>query len=216
MSRFIDLTGQKFNRLLVIENIGKNKWNNYKWLCQCDCGNKTVVITSELKSGHTKSCGCLVKEVHLITHVKHGHTQNGKISKTYRSWSEIIRRCTNPKCTAYKNYGGRGITVCERWRNSFENFLEDMRKCPSGYSIDRIDNNGNYCKENCRWATREQQNRNSRHNHLITFDGKTQCLSAWAEEIGITMITLWNRIVRSKWPIEKALTTPVGERRKKK
>lgn len=127
----------------------------------------------------------------------------------------MIQRCTNPNDKRYKNYGGRGITVCKRWRNSFEKFLEDMGEPPTKeHSIDRINNNGNYCKSNCRWVTRKEQNRNKRNNRLITYKGKTQCLIEWAEEYNINYDTLWCRIYKYGWPIEKALTTPVKKRRK--
>ncbi|WP_250125499.1 hypothetical protein [Chroococcidiopsis sp. CCMEE 29] len=119
----------------------------------------------------------------------------------------MIRRCVDINDISYKNYGGRGISVCERWRNSFPAFLQDMGECPDGYEIDRIDVNANYEPSNCRWATGKQQARNRRNNHNITYKGRTQCLTAWAEELGGSVKTLYNRFHHG-WGVEKALTTP--------
>ncbi|KKK59795.1 hypothetical protein LCGC14_3030790 [marine sediment metagenome] len=203
----IDLTSKKFGRLTVIKRVDKNKSRNYRWLCKCDCGKEKIILGYNLKNGHTKSCGCLLKEGNNTTH-SHSKT------KTYHSWHNMIRRCTNFNDLSYHNYGGRGITVCKRWRNSFENFLEDMGEPPTdSHSIDRINNNGNYCRENCQWTTRKEQNRNKRDSHLETYNGKTQCLSAWAEETGIAYWTLCARINKLGWSIEKALTTPVRKYR---
>ncbi len=209
-----DLIGQKFGRLIVIKKAGSSRDKHILWLCRCDCGKDKIIQGNHLKSGATKSCGCLNREKTSIANTKHGHTKNGKQSKTHIVWQHIIQRCTNPRDKGYSNYGGRGITVCKRWRK-FENFLEDMGEVPEGYQIDRINNDGNYCKSNCRWATRKEQNRNTRRNHYITHDGKTQCLSAWAEEFNINYNTLYSRIFRSGWSIEKALTTPIQNKGKK-
>jgi len=204
----IDLSKQKFGRLIVIERV-----ENYKWLCKCDCGIEKIIRGSSLKSGDTKSCGCLAKEQLIKRSTKHGHNKKGKQTKIYQSWRHMIERCTNSNYSEYQYYGGRGITVCERWLN-FENFLEDMDEPPTQeHSIDRIDNDGNYCKSNCRWATKREQARNTRRNLLITFDGETQCLMWWAEKFNINYHTLYNRIYRNGWPIEKALTTPVQKRK---
>ena len=124
-------------------------------------------------------------------------------------------RCLNPNNKKYPIYGGRGILICKRWQSSFYNFLEDMGKVSKGHQIDRVDNSGNYCKSNCRWTTRKQQGRNKRNNCLITFEGRTQCLSAWAEEIDIKMGTLWQRLTRG-WSIEKILTVPTKRKGQKK
>lgn len=127
----IDLSRHKFSRLTVIKQSGKNKHGQIMWLCKCHCGKETVVPGHCLKSGNTRSCGCLQKEIISIIMTKHGHnSKNGK-SKIYQSWDDMIQRCTNPNFKQYKDYGGRGITICKRWRNSFENFLEDMGKPPT-------------------------------------------------------------------------------------
>jgi hypothetical protein len=203
----IDLSGRKYGRLTVVKRTGKDRQRRYHWLCRCSCGEEKIVRGDSLKSGKTKSCGCLHKEkvAHLLT--KHGHATRMTVSQAYRSWQHIIQRCTNPKHQHYHLYGGRGIMVCERWLNSFENFLVDMGEPPSPtHSIDRIDNNNQYCKSNCQWATKREQSRNRRNNHLETYNGKTQCLASWAEEYNIVYQTLQKRL-KLGWSIEKALTT---------
>jgi len=147
-----------------------------------------------------------------ITGYKHGHATRNYITKTYHSWAGMCARCRNKNNIMYQRYGARGITVCSRWL-SFENFLADMGEKPAGTSLDRKDNDGNYCPENCRWATRNQQNRNRRSNRLLTYDGVTKCLVEWAETIGISKRTLANRVNRGGWSVEKALTTPARRRK---
>ena len=206
-----DLVGQKFGRLIVLKKKDKNKSGNYRWLCKCDCGKEKIIRGDNLKSGTTKSCGCLQKEKRM----KHGHHARDKTSKTYHSWQSMIQRCTNPKVHNYHNYGGRGITVCKRWLE-FKNFLTDMGESPGkGYQIDRINNNKGYKKSNCRWVTPKEQARNRRNNHLETYNGKTQLLIEWSEETGIPYRTLLSRLNRG-WSIEKALTTPMGKQDKKR
>lgn len=200
----IDLTGQKFGRLIVIEFSSKDSRSNTYWLCRCDCGIAKIVYGGNLKNGHTKSCGCL--------HIKHGHNTRKKRSKTYGSWDHMIQRCTNTNEADYHNYGGRGITVCDRWKK-FANFLEDMGNPPTHkHSIDRINNNKGYYKSNCRWATSKQQTRNTRRNHVISYSGKTQCITDWAKDLNMSLETLTARINRYGWSIRRALTTPVQKR----
>lgn len=154
MRKIIDLAGQRFGRLLVLEKAKKNKTEKIKWKCRCDCGNERVVLAASLRGGKTKSCGCLLKEGSHKTHGK-SHTPE------YKIWAGMIQRCTNPKTDNYKHYGGRGITVCERWRNSFEAFYEDMGHRPSKlHSVERINNDGNYEPDNCKWATKRKQSQN--------------------------------------------------------
>jgi len=166
--KFIDLTGQIFDKLTVLKYIGKNKYGNSKWLCKCYCDNETVVLGTSLQSGHTKSCGCLRKE-HSGRPLKHGHSKDGKVSKTYAAWDHMIQRCTNIKNPAYKNYGERGIIVCDAWlpeNNGFINFLSDIGEIPKGLTLDRIDNNGNYEPDNWRFATPKQQANNRRKRKI--------------------------------------------------
>lgn len=141
--------------------------------------------------------------------IKHNHSKRGQMTNIYHSWQDMIFRCNNLKGKDYSNYGQRGIKVCDRWLK-FENFLKDMGEpLTKKHSLDRINNDGDYCPDNCRWATRKQQGRNRRNNNLITAFGKTQCLSAWSEEFNISWETLYARIYRYNWSIHKALTIPV-------
>lgn len=211
MSKFIDLIRQRFGKLTVVKQVGKDKWRQALWLCKCDFGNSKIICGNNLKNSHTKSCSCLRAEITKQRSIKHGHAQGGK-SKTYTTWKTITQRCTNPNHKYYDNYGGRGIKICKRWKK-FENFLEDMGECPPGYQIDRINNNKGYSKENCRWTTSKMNNRNRRDNHLEIYNGKTQCLANWAEEYKINYSTLLCRL-NADWSIEKALTTPIKKRKK--
>ena len=192
--------GDKYNRLTAIKFDHRNEKGEQCWLFRCSCGNEKVIRVSEVKNSHIKSCGCLVKE-RMTTH---GMTN----SSEYKIWTDIKKRCSNKNNKGFKNYGGRGITVCKRWL-SFENFFVDMGKRPSSkYSIDRIDNDKGYSKENCRWATAKEQANNRRSNRLLTFDSKTQNIKQWAFEKRIRYATLYARIKKG-WSTEKALTTPV-------
>lgn len=198
----LDLSGQIFGRLTAIERIEKSKTDrSKKWLCKCECGKESIVGTNLLTSGRTQSCGCLKGRPKT-----HGQTSNGKISQEYQVWAGMIQRCTNPNEAGFKNYGGRGISVCEAWRQ-FTGFFKDMGERPSGkHSIDRIDNNGNYCPENCRWATKDEQSSNRRDNRIITFNGEAKPLFLWARAIGITNTSLAERLESASFTLEEALT----------
>ena len=208
-----DLSEKTFGRLSVIEYSGEQtKSGNLKWKCRCQCGNLLTIASSHLLDGSTQSCGCLSKEVTRDRSIKHGHAIGGEISKTYSSWEAMIARCTRPSINDYKNSGGRGILVCDRWK-IFSSFLEDMGERPYGYQIDRIDSNGNYEPTNCRWATTKEQSRNKRSNNRIELNGEIKTLIDWAEQTGIPTDTLWHRIYTSDWTIERALTTPLMKRK---
>lgn len=166
MGKKIDLTGQRFGRLVVLGESKKRSGGHVCWWCQCDCGELACVQENVLRIGTTKSCGCLRKP--------HGKSTSAE----YKIWASMLQRCNNPKNKAFKHYGGRGISVCERWKD-FKNFLKDMGEKPAGYSIERIDNDGDYCQENCEWATRSKQQWNTRRKG---YSWKKDC-EKWRAEI---------------------------------
>ena len=165
MGSLINLSGQRFGRLVVLDKYRVLDKHHVQWLCKCDCTNELWVRGDDLKSGAIQSCKCLKKERGIKANTIHGHALKTNKSRTYHSWDHMIQRCTNPKNTSYEYYGGRGISVCTRWLNSFENFLEDMGERPEGTSIDRINNDGNYEPNNCRWATKLEQLQNRRKKY---------------------------------------------------
>jgi hypothetical protein len=209
-----NITGQKFGRLTALKIIGKNKSNQKIWLFKCDCGNKLKCLGSRVISGNTSSCGCLRREL-VIKGLRYKHGM--RKTRFYNAWKGIKARCNNKNLPQYKDWGGRGIILCKEWLK-FENFKDDMYKSylyhvkkygEKNTSIDRIDNNSNYCLENCRWSTKKEQARNTRHNHPIAYKKETLCLTAMAEKYNIPERVLSLRINRLKWPIEKALKLPV-------
>jgi hypothetical protein len=204
-----DITGFRFGRLTAASRVGTDRHGNALWACRCDCGNSTVCVAHALRCGKTKSCGCLRKETIGAVNRKHGHaTQLKGRTPTYRIWRSMINRCTYEGEDSYKYYGGRGIAVCDRWLHSYDNFLADMGERPKGKTLDRIDNDLGYGPLNCRWATPTEQGRNTSTNRLITWDGKTLCLSEWAELTGFRSGTIANRL-NLGWPVERALTAPI-------
>lgn len=207
MKKIKDLQGQKYNLLTVVEKTTKRSGGSVVWKCICYCGNETEASSGNLRSGHTKSCGCHKSKTSSNTltslATKHGHGKTGKVSRTYSTWLHIQDRCNNPKNDSYQNYGGRGITVCDRWRE-FSNFLEDMGERPKGTSIDRINVDLGYCKTNCRWATDKVQHNNKRGNRKYTYKGETLTISQLSEKYGIDRAKLSYRL-KSGWDIEQAL-----------
>jgi len=209
MTKLIDLTGQRFGRLVVLERAENAKDGSICWKCKCDCGKIIVTRANSLRMNRTKSCGCLQKEYFKTSH---------KESKTkfYKLWHGIIERCENSTNGSYKNYGAKGITICEEWHN-YENFknwaLNNGYK--EGLSIDRIDNNKGYYPENCRWVTFIKQQNNKKDNHYITYNGKTQSISDWARELGTKYYTIHARIKRG-WTEEEAISIPIGCSKNKK
>lgn len=200
--KYIDIIGIRSGKIVVIERAHKiNK--QYHWKCICDCGKYLVTSGNRIRSGKTKSCGCITA------------TQNGiSASKMHTRWRTMISRCHNPKSISYKNYGARGIKVCNEWINSFDCFVNDMGKIPEGMTIDRIDGNGNYEPGNCRWVSMKEQSNNRRNNYLIKAFGQTLTLTQWANKIGMNWGVLRQRIERNHWSIEDALTIPVKKKSK--
>lgn len=199
----IDLTGQVFGRLTVIQEAGVDTRGEKLWMCKCECGNIVNVLSSNLRTGHTKSCGCRRSDKGT------GNYRHGMYGTSlYKIWSNMIQRCNNPESTYYHRYGARGISVTPRWLK-FENFYKDMGENPKGYCLERIDNNGDYSLENCKWVSPKEQARNRETSVDITYDGRTQCVSAWEEELGFKHGTLWMRLYQYNWPLEKAMTEPV-------
>ena len=222
-----DLRGQKFGRLTVIDYVGTVN-RKALWLCKCECGNETVLETGHIKSGHTRSCGCILHEIRKerkallaryskTVNIKH----NGCKERLYGVWARMTNRCENPNNSAYKWYGERGIKVCAEWHD-YATFREwavstgydptaEIHKC----TIDRIDTNGDYCPENCKWSDAKEQSNNRRSNRLYTYNGKTQNIRQWADEYDISYKMLIQRLNRN-WTIERAITEPADERRRVK
>jgi hypothetical protein len=191
--RFIDLTGQRFGRLVALRTDGRYR-SEFRWRVCCDCGAEKTVLGTNLRSGYTQSCGCLHAEKTVAANTIHGM----RYSAEFRTWTAIRDRCTNANSKSYSNYGGRGIKVCERWRE-FSAFYADMGPRPSrAHSIDRIDVNGNYEPGNCRWATASQQARNTRKTLYLEFRGKRLPMADIADMIGVTYSTLENRLRRGE------------------
>lgn len=205
--------GMRFGKLVVTSRAPKIEGRKkIRWNCLCDCGNTTCATTDTLRIGSVRSCGCLRREVVSKLKRKHGMSRSnaGMADKTYSCWVRIKDRCTNPNCEFWHRYGGRGITMCERWSGSFENFLADMGEAPTGMTIDRYPNNdGNYEPGNCRWATQTEQVRNRSNTVMVECFGRTQSIAAWAEEFNLEYDLVYRRIYRYGWSIEKSITTPV-------
>lgn len=205
MSKRIDLTNRHFNYLKVIEYFGNTKQGEAAWLCECVCGKRKVVPGSKLRNGNIKSCGCKRTELAGAKNRKHG--MKGK--RLYNIWRGMIQRTTDKNSHEYDRYGGRGIDICEEWKNDFEAFRKWSYE--NGYTddltIDRIKNEKGYSPDNCRWVTMKVNCRNKRNNHCLTYKGETKTIAEWAEITGIGKETLRNRVVKMGWSTERALTT---------
>lgn len=212
MAQAREMAGKKFGRLFVIERAGSQRFANSTaamWRCRCDCGDETVAQGRHIRNGATRSCGCGEREARANgPSLTHGHTRGGEFSPEYETWRGMIERCANPDHVGAVSYVTRGITVCERWRESFEAFLADMGPRPEGKTIDRIDNSGPYSPENCRWATNAEQSRNKRNNHMLTARGETLCLADWAARVGTSPTTILGRLNRG-WSESDAVTRPL-------
>lgn len=205
---FKDMTGQVFSRLTVLRR-GRNYRRQAGWVCRCECGNTVTVMGSKLRNGHTRSCGCLKVELAVNREATH------RLSKRpeYRVWQSMKRRCHAPTARDYADYGARGVTVCQQWRNSFEQFWQDMGPRPTPkHSLDRKDANGDYCPANCRWATSTEQARNKRTTRTIELRGERRPLKEWCEILGINYYTAHKRLSNGHDPETVLSTTMLGNR----
>lgn len=216
---FKDLTGKRFGLLVVIKE-GAKAYGTVRWVCQCHCGNETVVRAGNLQKGNVKSCGCSKGELITKAKTRHGCSLKGQWTPEYSTWSSMVCRCrSGANHNRYSSYAGRGIRVCERWK-VFDNFFADLGRRPPAKSIERQNNDGNYscgsCPEcikngwirNGKWASQIEQARNTRSNRRYTFNNETLCGSEWADRIGIQHSTLHARL-KAGWTVERALTTPL-------
>ena len=210
MARVKRLEGQRFGRLTVIQEVGRNKSGNALWLCKCDCGEEKVISSSSLRHGGTQSCGCIKREQNTEMFVTHGETH----SPLYKLWASIKNRCNNPNGRKYINYGGRGIKICPEWESNYLAFknwcLENGYE--KGLTIERKDVNGDYSPQNCIFATQKVQQNNRTNNHRITYGSVTKTLSEWADYLGIGYKVLEHRINRG-WSVEDAFNIPIGGKR---
>lgn len=218
MGSRIDLTGQRFGRLEVVRpgptHKSKSGFEFTRWFCLCDCGREVITYTSGLRRGHARSCGCLQKEVAAQNSITSGHkrARHGMTNaRVWRIWRAMIGRCSHPATNGYERYGGRGISVCDRW-NVFENFLADMGQPPDGFSIDRINNDGNYEPQNCRWASARQQRRNREKLHttakltdaqVIAIRSSSRPSGELAREFGVTRSAIWHIRAGKTWRLLK-------------
>jgi hypothetical protein len=193
--KLIDLTGKKFGRLIVQgRSSAPSRSKQAMWICLCDCGKTKIIVSQSIRSGHSTSCGCLHDEMRLTVPYKHGL---GK-TREYHVWKGMIKRCTDVTHKGYRHYGGRGITVCERWLNSVENFYADMGPRPARTTLDRIENDGNYEPGNCRWASHLTQGANKRNSRFVTAFGETHIISEWARRLGSNHPHIANLIKQGK------------------
>jgi len=203
--------GQRFGRLTVVSRAENTKAGQARWECICKCGKNTVVVSQYLRGSKIKSCGCLRKEKLKTGTIKHGESK----TRLYGIWETIKRRLNEKKRKDYRHYGGRGILICDDWKNDFRSFRNWALS--NGYrdnlTIDRIDNNKGYFPANCRWVDMKTQANNKRTNRYITYNGKTKTFAEWGQEIGGSATLIRDRIDKLGWSIEKALTTPVKRKK---
>ena len=205
MTNYTDIKGQKFGRLIALEYVGHSLWK-----CQCDCGKTKLVRYDALHSGRTRSCGCFHRDV-FSTWTPQNKTHGMRNSPEFNIWSMMKNRCSNPNCNRHQFYSDKGIKVCDRWLgpDGFIHFIEDMGMRPGpNYSIDRIDNDGDYCPENCRWATDKEQANNHSNNFIVEYNGRRQTLALWCEELSLPYGTIWMRFRRG-WSAKRAFEQPL-------
>lgn len=207
MFKMKDIAGKRFGKLTAIKPVGKNKQGKYLWLCECECGREKVVCQSELASGNTISCGC------VITNTSHSMSR----TKLYKTWTQMKMRCYNQNHVSYYNYGGRGIKVCDEWsgEHSFPSFYNWAINAgyKDGLSLDRIDNGKDYSPENCRWVARPFQERNKRNTFYAEYNGSKIPIAELCAELSIPTQVVYHRIIRG-WEFESAVTTPIKYRSK--
>lgn len=206
------MVGKKFSMLTVLKEVGVYGRAQHKtYLCSCDCGTKKVIVGASIRAGRTKSCGCLAKKTQFNTDSAKTHGLSR--SRIYKIWLGMKQRCSDKSTGRTRRlYYDKGICVCDRWMD-FVNFVDDMGLPMKSMTIDRINGNGNYEPENCRWATKKEQANNTTANHQLSFDGKTMNIAQWSDQVGIKQNTIVYRLVRG-WPVEKALTKPIQQRRR--
>ena len=205
MSNAMDLTGQLYGKLTVLCRHSENaKDGRFQWVCQCSCSSSSRIVVrgKDLRSGNTNSCGC-----HRLERIKETNTRHGMCNTPeYRIWKAIKERCYDLNHKSYSDYGARGVSVCDEWRESFDAFYRDMGLRPSkDHSIDRRDNNKDYYKENCYWATREEQNNNTRRNIFYEHNGVCRTLATWCKELGLRYGTVYARMNQYSWTFEEAI-----------
>lgn len=221
MGKFIDMTGQKYGRLTVIsraENAtDRDGTIRTQWNCVCDCGTLITARGKDIRSGNTKSCGCMNRESIRAFNFANKTTHGGRYTRLYKIWRGMKDRCYNDKLSYYARYGGRGIMVCKDWSDDFQSFKEWALE--NGYAdnltLDRIDVNGNYEPSNCRWVTMKEQGNNRRTNHTLTYNGEKKTISEWAEITGLSKGAIWHRIDMG-WDVEATLTKPARKSNRKK
>ena len=215
MSALRDFTGERIGRLVVLgraeDFVQPNGRRRTQWDCVCACGDYLTVLSDNLRKAHTKSCGCLRVDTCSFTGESVAIHRRSR-SREWWAWTGAKQRCHNPRCRSYPDYGGRGIKVCAEWLGGFPAFYADMGRALEGMTLERVDVNGDYCKENCVWATSKEQSRNKRNTVRVEFKGTETSLAALAEAYGITRDLAYDRFCRQGWSIEKTLNTPKRKR----
>lgn len=210
MPKPVNIIGKRFGNLTVIERSSNTKHGATQWLCKCDCGNEIVIPIYTLQRGVVHNCGCMKQKHHNITH-------GGSYTPLYNLWHQMIYRCEKPNNRAYKDYGGRGIHVCEEWHDfeTFKNWADETRPS-TDYTLDRIDNNKDYSPDNCKWSNKKEQANNRRSNVKLEYQGEVHDLTEWSEILGFDYKRVHNRMFKLGWSFEKAITTPVEEKKRNK
>lgn len=204
--RYENLTGKRFGQLIAVSHEGRTEGGRAIWRFACDCGGQKIAEAANVKSGRTRSCGCAAQEQRKAAAQSQRHALSAsEVPRERKAWEGMLRRCYSPKHPSFARYGGRGIAVCERWRESFAAFFADLGPAPEGATLERIDNAKDYAPDNCKWASRKEQANNRRSNRLLTHDGVTLNITQWADRLGWAKGTLASRL-KYGWPVERVLT----------